>query len=887
MKMWKLYLKKFPHKIIETWHARQEARNEEVLNDLRISYHTFRILLANNDHSLDLLLNVNRLLTSAVPSWSAIADETEELLSITYEIVDGLNRLTGNGHAGLYEKHRALAVAIRQSLRDISTLSPKECSCIFLEDLTPSHQSIVGGKAGSLGSLKQSGMPVPAGFVIPSRACREILAKNHLDALISERLDDLANQEVRSAYTEADAEEIRKHILGAEIPEDLASDIRAAYDRLSGGSAIRLSVRSSASVEDHPDHTFAGQFKTVLNVASFDSLIAAVKEVLASNFNVRATIYRFHAGLPLPDYDMAVLCQHMVDARTAGVLFTVDPTAPEANRMLISAVAGLGILAVGGEAPADLYRPLRDGADREDPGQWRHIARKTHRVVPLGSGGVSEEEIPASEGETALLSPKEVLSLVGYGRAIESLKGLPQDIEWAIDSEGQISILQARPAHLVHREGRGRTVVREKILIDSGVCASPGRCVGKARIIQSLDDFKTISEDSRNPFILVLRRSMVDAVRWLPSVEGVIVDFGNPADHLSCVAREYSRPMLTGTGKATEVIQDGQWIVLEADRSLVSEAPESAWSDIAQHQSTTLPKITKPAKGNSSIHPKLAQLKEWIEPLHLTDAYGPTFSIMECRSIHDLIRYAHEKAVLAMFTAGDEVLERASNVVLRFGDEVPFYFHIIDLGGGVIPGRSRKKTSPEDILSTPLRALWRGISTPGLPWQKTVPSGGMSNLFSRSLLDSGSARPVGSQNYAMITRDYLNLNARMDYHFTMIDTVCGLNSRANYIRFRFKGGGTSPVQRQRRARFIGEVLQSLDFFSDQRDDLVTGSLVEVCQDVIQERLVTLGRLLGFSRLLDAAMLDDSVPHKIAQAFLAGDHSRVAQWPKEGEDGPQA
>jgi pyruvate,water dikinase len=136
----------------------------------------------------------------------------------------------------------------------------------------------------------------------------------------------------------------------------------------------------------------------------------------------------------------------------------------------------------------------------------------------------------------------------------------------------------------------------------------------------------------------------------------------------------------------------------------------------------------------------------------------------------------------------------------------------------------------------------------------------------------------------MITRDYLNLNARMDYHFTMIDTVCGLNSRANYIRFRFKGGGTSPVQRQRRARFIGEVLQSLDFFSDQRDDLVTGSLVEVCQDVIQERLVTLGRLLGFSRLLDAAMLDDSVPHQVAQAFLEGDQ---AQWPKEGDDGPQA
>jgi pyruvate, water dikinase len=131
---------------------------------------------------------------------------------------------------------------------------------------------------------------------------------------------------------------------------------------------------------------------------------------------------------------------------------------------------------------------------------------------------------------------------------------------------------------------------------------------------------------------------------------------------------------------------------------------------------------------------------------------------------------------------------------------------------------------------------------------------------------------VGNPNYALITRDYLNLNARVDYHFTMVDAVCSANPRENYIRFRFKGGGTTAVQRERRARFVSEVLGEHHFFTDQRDDLVNASLSETSREEIEARLIMLGRLLGFSRLLDATMSDDAAPRKVARAFLEGDYA---------------
>jgi pyruvate,water dikinase len=851
--------------IFQKLRKRRLARAAKFLDDLKIRYHTFRILLANNEYSLDLMRSLDQSLRSGSAD---LPEVTEELLSVTYELVDGINRLSDGRHQKLFETHYSLAGAIRKELDTVMAVQFRAPACIFLDDLSADLRGEVGGKAATLALLRKAGFPVPDGFAVTSISCEGILSANGLDLFIRQRAQKLEAGYNRGADFEADAEEIRLRILDAVIPEGFEQEIRGAYERLAGPGGAAISVRSSALVEDRLEHSFAGQFKSVLNVISFDGLKDALREVVASNYSPRSISYRLNAGLSLVRHDMAVLCQRMVQAESAGIVFTIDPAASESGRMLISAVPGLGIPAVSGSAPADIYRPSREPIDTGPMGDWAQIALKTDRTVARAEGGTEERELSENERNLPALSEDRIRSLVRLSRRVESLIGKPQDIEWAISQEGEILILQSRGIRFPLKSRQAVEAARGEVLLRGGVCASPGRCVGRVKVVHSTRDFEAWRNSPREPGILVLAQSMSDAAGVVPDFEGVVVDLGNPADHLACVAREYSRPMLTGAGKATQTLRDGQWVILDADMAMILKAPEQVWS--AATRLDNAPSEGRRAKPSGPSRPKTTRLRQLIEPLNLTDAYGPTFSIQECRSLHDLIRYTHEMAVLAMFQTGDDIVESAEILIRRLDGAVPLHFLIIDLGGGIAPGSKTFKVRLEDILSVPMLALWRGVLTPGLRWNLPPPTPGVSGLLSRSILDAGSARPIGQQNYALITRDYLNLNARVDYHFAMVDAVCGMNPRENHVRFRFKGGGTTAVQRERRALFISEVLEANDFFVDQRGDLVTATILETRQSETEDRLVMLGRLLGFSRLLDATMRDDTVHRKVARAFMDGD-----------------
>jgi pyruvate,water dikinase len=175
------------------------------------------------------------------------------------------------------------------------------------------------------------------------------------------------------------------------------------------------------------------------------------------------------------------------------------------------------------------------------------------------------------------------------------------------------------------------------------------------------------------------------------------------------------------------------------------------------------------------------------------------------------------------------------------------------------------------VIARPFQALWRGVTTPGLHWGP--PPGGtpMGSVISTFLTDQKSQRPIGMPNYCLVSRDYCNMNARMDFHFIMIDTVCGPETRSNHIRFRFKGGGTSLPRRRRRAQCIGEIFEHYGFLVDVKEDLVNASLQAAGQEVIEEKLVVVGRILGFTRLLDAVMGEDRLIGQVSRAFIAGDY----------------
>lgn len=866
------FLKQWLNQTLDAYHDMRNARAAEALGQLKARYHAFRILLADNELALERLGDVERALASR--DRSVLSEAAARLMDTTFDLVDGLNRITGGRHMGLFERQERLAQAVRRALASIAPQLDQTPLCLALADVDADQRRFCGGKAATLAQLRRSGLPVPDGFVATTKACRRFLSASGLEARIRRSLGAVElGKSVESA-----CQDIRRDILAAPVPGDLAAELVAAWKRLGQGTEAgpAVSVRSSALVEDKAEHSFAGQFHTELNVTTAEGLLAAFREVVAGSFGSSPTSYRRQAGLPLVDFDMAVLCQVMVPARCAGVLFTVDPAAPESGRMLLTAVPGLGTGAVGGEAPVDVFHPLRDSSLGQDAeaDMPADIAEKGFRDEAQPGGGVRRVEVPEAQRRVPVLSGGELRRLLRYARMIESLAGQPQDIEWAMTPDNHFRILQARPVRLAGRARASVKLTHGALLLNGGSTSSPGRAVGQAHPARSAHeaDPRHAPQGLR---ILVLRHSMVEAAQVLAEYDGVLVELGNPADHLSCVARELGIPMLTGLTGAMELLRGGQWIILDADRGEVLEAPEEAWSCQADdNMAGGGPRERRRkalASGPAPLPPDLAALHQLLVPLKLTDAYGPTFSPLECRSAHDLVRFVHEMAVLAMFDAGDSVLEQAG-VLLRRLNESPIPFLVIDFGGGLAAQHARRDITLADVRSLPLLALCEGMATPGLRWREAPPVGGFGGLMSRALLDGRSARPVGNFNYALVARDYLNLNARVEFHFAMIDAVCGSDRSENYVRFRFKGGGTAREQRERRVRAVSEILKAFGFFTDRRGDMVTATLNEPTRQEGRERLVMLGRLLGFTRLLDSVMVNDDMPGSIARAFLEGDYA---------------
>ncbi len=862
----------FKH-ILQTRREKKQEQATRYLEILKGRYHTFRSLLDSNNRAVELITELGMRLRAAPQADLKLTQRTEELLEVTGEMVEKLIHLDNGRSHGLLLRHHRLQEKINALTATLPTIEHLPL-CITLDKAD--NPAAVGGKAAALGKLRRAGVcRVPDGFVVPVHACRLFLEQGDLSFRLVGRLQRYLRTGSKE-IPDAVIDEIHAAIMAAPLPPALAR-ILASASRPFFSAGRGLAVRSSGISEDGRRHSFAGQFATVLNVTEPVALATAFKEVVASAFNTRSIAYRVNSGLEPLAFEMAVLCLEMVPARAAGILFTRDPNQPETDRMLVTGVLGMGDAAVSGAAVSDIFTVTRTGKLVDSA---TSIASKETRQVCLPQGGVGEELVPQEEQQLPSLTTAQLELLVVWSLFIERDGGCPQDVEWAINGQGEPVILQARPLLLARRSkaGPGQRVDPAQVLLADGVETSPGRATGQAMIIRNRQDLQNLPE---GPVILVLHQSMVDAVNVLDKVGGVLVDLGNPADHLSCVAREYGLPMLTGLRRATAELSNGQWLTVESRGGLVTKADTQAIAEaeVIAADRKLAPPVTVTAQSEES--PEINQLRQLMVQLNLTDAYGPTFSIAECRSLHDIVRYIHEKAVLSMFNANDATLEDTSGVVVHLQSEVPFMVSIIDLGGGLIPKRKHKRrVSPEEVVAPPFKALWRGVATPGLNWGPAS-GGSINGVMSNYLTDHRSARPVGMPNYLIVSRDYLNLNARMDFHFTMVDAVCGFDPYQNYVKFRFKGGGTTPERRQRRANCIARILEAHDFFTDARDDLVNANLHGVPQEVIEEKLVVLGQLLGFTRLLDAVMADDEMVERIAEAFLAGNFSLAGIRPEAG------
>jgi pyruvate,water dikinase len=839
--------------------AARQQRKTESQHLLKARYHVFRSLLAGNNRAVDCLTEISiHLRMQGDPA--GLAKLVHRLSEETAEMIARLQTLASGQYRGLPAAHQAIVQRLQSTLAKIA--SPEHLPRVLpLARIHGGLKGQTGNKAAALAELRKDALPTPDGFVITLAGCRFFLEHTGLSLELVHLLA-IRGADKEKHVSAATAAQVKELITGALIPPALAEEITAAA-RAFFKKGKGLAVRSSSISEDGSRHSFAGQFSSVLNVCDEAQFLEAFKEVVASNFNPRSLAYRLNAGLDPLRFDMAVLCLEMVEARAAGVLLTRSPQEPESGRMLVSAVPGLGEAAVSGSAAADLYLLGADG--RVD---WPRstIADKERLLVCEEAGGVAWRELPPEARKQPVLRETELQALAGWGRKLERRANVPLDLEWAVDREGAVVILQVRPMTTMGIQA-GELRQEDSPVLAQGVIASGGRATGRVLVVKGRQDFENIPQ---GPVVLVMQQSFVEAANLLGQVAAVLVELGSPADHLACVAREQETPMVCGLPNISRLLQDGRWITVDGGHGRVYEAGAQEIAAAEKSWQHGVPAVRRMREPLSPLH---RELQELVTVLHLTDAYGPTFSIVECKSLHDIVRFVHEKAVLSMFHAGDEMLEENLGAVHAIDSPVPFFVSVIDMGGGVVlPEPKRRRIPPEAVVSRPFQALWRGITTPGLHWGP--PPGGtpMGSVMSSFLTDQKSERPIGMPNYCLVSRDYCNMNARMDFHFIMIDAVASPEPRSNHIKFRFKGGGTNLNRRRRRAQCIGEIFEQYGFSVDVREDLINASLQGAAREAIEEKLVMVGRILGFTRLLDAAMGDDALIGKVARAFMAGDYA---------------
>lgn len=452
---------------------------------------------------------------------------------------------------------------------------------LWFDDINKEDVPLVGGKSASLGEMtSRTQVPVPYGFATTAQAYRNFIEKTGLGekiaALIGE-LDDVEDSRKLRDITAA----IRQEIMAAQMPEDLAAEIAAAYRELAkraGEANPYVAVRSSATAEDLPDASFAGQQDTYLNVQGEEEVIARVKECYASTFTDRAVYYRVKKEFDHLEVALSAVVQMMVFSQAAGVMFTVDVATGNDTSIFIEGSWGLGEYVVQGTVTPDSYLVRKSDRTIEQ----RSIHEKPVMLVRKAGGGCEEQKVPADLAKISVLTDQQIQELAGYAIDIEKHYGSYMDIEWGIDERnGKLWILQARPETVWSRRNKGKgaagdaavkaPIAADRKVITKGLPASPGRISGKAHVILDPSMIDTFKEGE----ILVTEMTAPDWVPAMKKAKAIITDAGGMTCHASIVSRELGIPCIVGTKsrgtEGTVAIADGAEITVDATNGIVYE----------------------------------------------------------------------------------------------------------------------------------------------------------------------------------------------------------------------------------------------------------------------------------------------------------------------------
>jgi pyruvate,water dikinase len=442
---------------------------------------------------------------------------------------------------------------------------------LWFNEISKEDVPLVGGKSASLGEMtSKTKVPVPYGFALTADAYRLFIGENGIEAKIADALKPLKDTNDTVMLQKVGAE-IRGLINSAHMPKDLEKAITQAYQELASREKVKnpfVAIRSSATAEDLPDASFAGQQESYLNVCGADNVIASVKECYASLFTDRAIFYRVQKGFKHMEVALSAIVQMMCYSESSGVMFTMDPTNGDDSMILIEASYGLGEYVVKGSVTPDDYYV--------DKGTLKIIKKtiptKTIMLAQKTGGGTEEKKVPAELKDRQVITDDQIIELARYALTIEQHYGRVMDIEWGLDKQtGKLLILQARPETVWSLkkspiESKAPIVTEKKLLL-RGLPSAPGIGSGKVHVILSVDNVSEFKDGE----ILVTEMTTPDWVPTMKKAKAIVTDAGGMTCHAAIVSREMGIPCITGTRVGTKVLENGKEVTVDATMGMVYE----------------------------------------------------------------------------------------------------------------------------------------------------------------------------------------------------------------------------------------------------------------------------------------------------------------------------
>jgi pyruvate,water dikinase len=820
-------------------------------------YHQFKLLLNANNQALEIMTELENALDGNVPfGMKFIRSRTMGAFTRVYQMVNHLYALAP-------EKYKALSprlADIRQRLealnnphREIDESGPLT---IHLSRLDKTHADQAGMKMATLGEMaNRLHIQVPDGFVVTARAFRHFLGHNDLGIEVRRRIQRTEEEGHHHLY--AISAEIRQLIQDAAIPEDLESAIMEAYRQLAErhGKELHLAVRSSALDEDRKTSSFAGLYHSALNV-SRDELIDTYKQIVAAAYSPAVMAYRFSRGLADEDTEMCVGVMAMVDAVCGGVLYSVNPMDIRDQSVTINAVWGLPTAVVDGATAADRFQVARPPALAVTA---RDIAVKEQKYVCHPEEGVCRQDDTGPGRTRAALTDEQALELASLALRIEAYAGMPQDIEWAIDPAGEIVLLQCRPLRVTSASPpstAGSDGVRglPPELFHGGMTASPGVASGPVHRVTKEVDALAFPDGA----VLVTDRALARWATLLPRAAAVVSEKGGLTGHLANVAREFRVPALFGAAGAIGCIDGQTHLTVDADAHRIYAGQVPSLLATERHRAST------PLMKDTPVFATLKKAAGLITPLNLLDPDSPAFKASNCRTLHDITRYCHEKSVHEMFRFGKahRFPERSSK---QLRADIPMQWWVLNLDDGFKTNAAMDRfVDLENVVSIPMRALWAGITA--FPWEGPPPVDGKgfaSVMFqatrNQALLPTVRTT-MANRNYFMISKNFCSLQSRLGFHFAITEALVGDRSTENYVSFQFKGGAADFVRRLKRVQLVKEILDIHDFRTDITKDALRARIEQHDAETMVTKLKILGYLTIHTRQLDmiaanAAMVD--------------------------------